>query len=160
MPMAITNEQREQWSSVHKQALVLAEFFDIKASAFRTDHSLNWASAIRAAAEPAHPFARRFAGLRELLADLLENASYLSPADLRELDAHVRSHLGVGFDDLQVKRLARIATILAKGEITNDEQFRLLKGRHEEIWDDSLRAAEALSLNALLEEYESRKQHR
>lgn len=160
MPKAITNEQRQQWSLVHKQALVLAEFFDIKATAFGMDGLPSGASAIRAAAEPAHPFASRFAGLREALADLLENASYLSSGDLRELDVHVRNHLGVGLDDLQAKRLARIAKIRAKGRITSDEQFRLLKGRHEEIWDDSVRSGEAVVLNALMEEYESRKRRR
>jgi hypothetical protein len=160
MPKAITETQREEWSLVQKQALALAEFFDSKASAFGTGPSLQMASAIRAVAEPAHPFASRFAGLREALADLLENASYLSASDLRELDAHVRSRLGVSLDDLQAKRLARIAKIRAKGRITSDEQFRLLKGRHEEIWDDPLRMVEAVALNALIEEYEFRKRRR
>jgi hypothetical protein len=160
MPKALTDEQREQWSSVHKQALVLAEFFDIKAKPLGTAESLQMASAIRATAEPAHPFASRFAGVREALADLLEIASYLPAVDLRELDAHVRTHLGIGLDNLQAKRLARIATIRAKGKITTDEQFRLLKGRHEEILDDPSRAEEAVAVAKLMEAYEFRKKPR
>jgi hypothetical protein len=160
MPKAITDEQREQWSSVHKQALVLAEFFDTKRNACGTGESVQMASAIRAAAEPAHPYASRFAGLREALADLLEMASYLAAVDLRELDAHVRIRLGVGLDDLQAKRLARIAAIRAKGKITTDEQFRLLKGRHEEISDDPSRAEEAVAIAKLTGAYEFGERHR
>lgn len=157
MPRTITDNQRDQWSSVHRQALVLAEFFDGKASAFVGGQPLPMAGAIRAAAEPAHPFASRFAGLREALADLLEMASYLPASDLRELDAYVRVHLSIGLDDLQAKRLARIGAIRAKGKISTDEQFRLVKGRHEQIWDDPLRAEEAVVLAKLLEDYEKPK---
>jgi hypothetical protein len=160
MPKAITDEQREQWSSVHKQALVLAEFFDIKGSAFGTGHSRQMASAIRAAAAPAHPFASRLAGLRQALVDLLEMASYLNAGDLRELDAHVRIHLGIGLDNLQAKRLARIAVIRAKGKIATDDQFRLLKGRYEEIGDDPSRAEETLAIAKLMEAYEFRERPR
>lgn len=158
MAKAITDEQRDQWSSVHRQALALAEFFDRKAVQVSSVVSRPaMASAIRVAAEPSQPFARRFAGLREALSDLLEMSSYLPTADLRELESHVRAQLGIGLDELQSKRLARIASIVTKGRISTDEQFRLLKGRHDQIWDDPSRSEERAALTRLLDEYEKRK---
>jgi hypothetical protein len=152
MARAITDEQRAQWSAVHRQALVLAEFFDRK--------DLPLAAAIRQAAEPAHPFASRLAGLREALADLLEMSANLPPGDLRKLDHHVRAELGLGLDELQTGRLARIQEVRNRGKIKTDEQFRLLKGRHEQIWDDPSHSEEANALAALLDQYEARKVRR
>jgi hypothetical protein len=47
-----------------------------------------------------------------------------------------------------------------RGKIKTDEQFRLLKGRHEQIWDDPSHSEEANALAALLDQYEARKVRR
>ena len=96
MAREITEDQRKQWSAVHRQALTLAAFFDRKGLALT--------AAVRAAAEPSHPFGSRLAGLREALADMLEVSSDLVADDLRELDRHARLRLGISLDDLQAKR--------------------------------------------------------
>ena len=152
MARPITDEQRREWAAVHREAMALAKYFD--------RHGLNYSATIAEATEPSHPFRARLAGLREARNDLLEMTVDLPPSELRTLDAFLRENIAVSLDELGGRRLLRLATLRGKGRLSTNEQFRLVKGRHEQIWDQPAFAEEASALYRLMDEYESRKTKR
>ncbi len=148
----LTEKQRQEWSAVYRETLALAEFMD--------RYVPKLSEAIRKTEEPRHPFSSYLAGLKESRKDLLEMASDLTGPELRELDQHLRQELGVSLDSLQVKRLEKIAALRQKGALTTDTQFRLIYGRHEQIWSDPAHEQEATELKALMFAYENKVAHR
>jgi|SRR5215213_3838336 len=95
-------------------------------------------------------------GMRSIRNDSIESLVAFSPAQRRELDRRLREGPGVTLDTLERQHLARIDRIRAKGSIATEQQYYLVKERIEVIWDDPERADECRSLQALLEDYESR----
>ncbi len=86
--------------------------------------------------------------------------SDLTGHELRELDQYLRQKLRVSLDSLQVKRLEKIVALRQKGALTTDTQFRLIYGRHEQIWSDPAHEQEATELKALMVAYENKIAHR
>jgi hypothetical protein len=151
MPKPITPEQRAEWEQVFRETKALA---DAIASALPS--AVGFPDAIEAEREPRPPFRQRLSGLREARNDLLEWASYAPGTEMRRLDHHLKSSIGLSLDDLQSKRLARLAKIREAGRITTDEQFRLAYARVEQIWDDAERRGEFDTLSRLMSDYEER----
>ena len=148
----LTDKQRQEWAAVYRETLALAGFMD--------RYAANISEAIRKTEEPRHPFSSYLAGLKEAKKDLLEMASDLTGSELRELDQHLTQELGVSLDSLQVKRLEKITALRTKGTLTTDAQFRLVYGRHEQIWGDPVHEQEATELKALMVAYENKVAHR
>jgi len=148
----LTEKQRQEWSAVYRETLALAGFMD--------RYVPKLSESIRKAEEPRRPFSSYLAGLKESKNDLLEMAAELTGPELRELDQHLRQELGVSLDSLQVKRLEKIAALRTKGALTTDTQFRLVYGRHEQIWGDPAHEQEATELKALMVAYENKVAHR
>ncbi len=65
-------------------------------------------------------------------------------------------YLEINLDNLQGKRLAKIAALREKGSLSTDSQFRLVFGRVDQIWDDPNHSQEAVELQALLTAYENK----
>lgn len=147
MPREITDAQREQWAAVHREVMALAQYFE--------RHTPGVTAAAEDAREPRQPFRSALAGLREARNDLLECSEDLPGLAQRELDAHLRDRLGCSLDDLQERRLARLAKLRASGRLTTAEQYRLVAGRVEQIWNDASRRDEFDALSRLISVYEA-----
>jgi hypothetical protein len=106
--------------------------------------------------EIAKPTSRWLSGLREAINDDLEMAADLDGERFRRLDSELRDKCGISLDSLMSKRLQKISTIVSRGKITTDTQFRLLLGRLDQIHSTAGAAQEAASLQTLLLEYEQR----
>lgn len=148
----LTEKQRQEWAAVHRDTLALAGFMD--------RYVPKLSEAIRKTEVPRHPFSSYLAGLKEARKDLLEMASDLAGPELRELDQHLMQELGVSLDSLQVKRLEKITALRTKGALSTDAQFRLVYGRHEQIWGDPVNEQEVTELKALMVAYENKVAHR
>ena len=94
--------------------------------------------------------------LRETLAEDMEALQDATGGQLRTLDAMLQERAGVRLDDLQHRRLARIAAVRECGRITTEMQYRLVLARVNEAYADPARAEEVAELNRLLAEYEAR----
>ena len=99
-------------------------------------------------------------GWREARNDFLEASRGLSGAQLRELSMHLQAECGVTLDSLQGRRLKRLADLRARGELTTDEQYRLVMTRIDELGDDRAGRAELQDLVKLITEYEEKVQRR
>lgn len=93
-------------------------------------------------------------GWREVGDGLMEAKIALTGAQLRDLDAHLKSRCSVTLDDLQRKRLKRLADIRARGRVTSDEQCRFVLIRLDEIADVHIRSDEFTELQRLVTDYE------
>lgn len=156
MARPITPEQRAEWEQVFLESKALADAFAELVPSF----AAGLVAAIETAREPRQPFRQRLSGLRQARNDLLEWAGYASGAEMRRLDHHLKSSIGLSLDDLQSARLARLAKIRAADRITTDEQFRLVYSRVEQIWEDEERREEFDALNRLMSNYEDRVRNR
>jgi hypothetical protein len=96
------------------------------------------------------------AGLREARNDILTMASLLPGAELRRLDAMLREHAGVSFDELDARRLARVHRLRETGRLTRDEEYRLVASRLDQIGDMPEYEDEAAELRGLMAVYEAR----
>ena len=148
MTKPFSEDQKQEWSAVYRQTLVLAEFME--------RHVPEFAESIRRADEPRRPFSSSLSGLKEARRDLLEMVADLPGTELRELDAQLGQKLGTSLDALQGKRLTKLAALREKGVLTTDSQFRLVYGRVEQIWEDPASLEEVTELNALLASYEEK----
>jgi hypothetical protein len=95
-------------------------------------------------------------GMRSIRNDSIESLIAFSAEQRRELDRRLRAGSGITLDSLEAQHLARIDRIRAKGRISSELQYYLVKERIEVIWDDSERAEEFRALLAILESYEER----
>jgi hypothetical protein len=77
-------------------------------------------------------------------------------AQRRELDALLRAKIGVTLDSLEKRQLDRINKLRARGRISNDQQYYMIRERVEMIWDDPERVEEFQALQSLLGAYEER----
>jgi len=83
-------------------------------------------------------------------------AADLDGERFRRLDLELRDRCGVSLDSLMSKRLKKISTIVSRGKITTDMQFRLLLGRLDQIHATTGLGQEAATLQTLLLDYEQK----
>jgi hypothetical protein len=139
-------DRRAEYAALYQETLALTEFFDSITPGMR--------AAVESAATPQRPFGRAIAGLHEARSDLLVMSASLTGEQQRQLDAHVRKRLGVPLDSLQTRRLERLSQLREKRRITTDEQWRLVRGRLDQIEGDPAFANEAIELASLAATYE------
>lgn len=96
------------------------------------------------------------AGMRMVRNDLIAMLVAFSAAQRRELDRRLREGAGTTLDALETKHVDRIAKLRAKGRITTEPQYYLVKERIEVIWDDPGRTEEFQTLQGMVEDYEER----
>ena len=99
-------------------------------------------------------------GLRVCVSDLREWISYAPPADRQRVHERLLARVGHGLYEVDLARDNRLASILKRGRIATDSEFRLLMARVDEIYEDEGKQAEVNRINELLSEYEDRKRQK
>lgn len=92
-------------------------------------------------------------GLRSSINDYNEDARDLTPAEFEELNAILREKFGEDLVHNRQKDLAKIKRIVKRGKINNEDEFRLLKGRIDELLEEE-KIEEAQLLDKLMFEFE------
>lgn len=92
-------------------------------------------------------------GLRSSINDYNEDACDLTPSEFEELNAILREKFGEDLVHNRQKDLAKIKRIIKRGKINNEDKFRLLKGRIDELLEES-QFEEAQLLDKLMFEFE------
>ncbi len=96
-------------------------------------------------------------GMRMMYNDNNEMARGLSPSQLNKLNHVLREKFGFDLDKACDKVLAKINLIVQRGYLKNDDEFRLLFSRVDEIYADDSNAKEVESLETLMDDYEKSK---
>jgi hypothetical protein len=89
-------------------------------------------------------------GLRAVTKDLEEWVGTLDDASRKKVNAGLSSEFGRSLDESAAEDQAALDRIVQRGKINNDEEYRLVLKRVEEIYDDSAFEAEVDRLNKLL----------
>jgi hypothetical protein len=97
---------------------------------------------------------RDLRGMRQIARDLNEEARYLPKKDLDRLNAVLKEKFGEDLSENRKKDLVKIDRIRKRGRIRSENEFRLVKERTEEIWQDDDKEEENEALNKLLTEFE------
>lgn len=92
-------------------------------------------------------------GMRYIYNDDNERSRYSKPAELEELNAILREKFGEDLVHNRQKDLAKIKRIIKRGKINNEDEFRLLKGRIDELLEEE-KVEEAQLLDKLMFEFE------
>ena len=95
-------------------------------------------------------------GLRMVHADLLAMTAAMTAAHRRELNAQLRDRAGVSLLSLLERQGQRIARLRARGKLTSEQQYYLVREHIELLMDDPARADELRELQGLLEDFELR----
>ena len=92
-------------------------------------------------------------GLRSSINDYNEDACDLTPSEFEELNAILREKFGEDLVHNRQRELAKIKRIIKRGKINNEDEFRLLKGRIDELLEEE-KIEEAQLLDKLMFEFE------
>lgn len=92
-------------------------------------------------------------GLRCIYNDTNEWAKGLPQTDLDELNKLLKNRFGVDLLKQIHRDLDKITEIIKKGNISNEDEYRLLLSRVDEIYDDKRKKNEVETLNKLLADY-------
>jgi len=127
-------------------ATAIAEWYDELAS---SPAASRMADAIRGVYD-----ARDLRALRMAYNDLVEIPRAASAAQRRELDHRLRTQANTSLEALDGRMADRIRRIRARGRVTSEEQYYLVREHVEFIATLPERANEACELLALLDAYE------
>ena len=147
MPRRLSPEHQLELESLYRVLRVFGDFLD----PLLPPTGGTFSAALRRAYE-----GRDLRGLRLARSDLLAMAQAGTASQRRQLDGMLRERAGVSLDDLSERQLKRIAQIRARGKLTSEEQYYLVRERFEFIADDPARAEERGELQAMLHAYEER----
>lgn len=89
--------------------------------------------------------------------DLIEWSHGLTAADRKILSKTLHKKTGYALDYFDKKRLSRLQKIMDRTAIRNEDEWRLVEGRVQEICDEAMHEPEIKRLNQLLSSYEKRK---
>ncbi len=89
-------------------------------------------------------------GNREVDLQIRELPLYLA----LELDKLFQEKLGISIDSINKKMEKEIQKVIKRGKILNEEEYRLIKNREDEIYVDNSKAEEKQQLDRLMEAYE------
>lgn len=96
-------------------------------------------------------------GMKMMYNDINEMAGDLSPHQLNELNRILRAKFGFDLNKAHDKFLAKINRIVQRGYLKNDDEFRLLYSRVDEIYADDSKKEEVEILEKLMGDYEESK---
>lgn len=96
-------------------------------------------------------------GSRLLYQDLNDWAKDLPPKELEELNQILLEKFGFNLKKYDSKNSAKIKRIIKRGTINNDDEYRLLLDRVDEIYADENTKDEVDILNGLLADYDKRR---
>ncbi len=96
-------------------------------------------------------------GMRMMYNDTNEMARGLSSNKLTELNQILKEKFGFDLDKDHDKVLTKINLIVQRGHLENDDEFRLLFSRVDEIYADGSKEKEVEALENLMNDYEKNK---
>lgn len=96
-------------------------------------------------------------GMRMVYNDTNEMARGLSPNKLTELNQVLKEKFGFDLNKDHDKVSAKINLIVQRGHLENDDEFRLLFNRVDEIFADDSKEKEVETLENLMDDYEKNK---
>lgn len=92
--------------------------------------------------------------LKNIRKDFIEWARGLSEDDIKELNNLLSKNSYENLDDARYKSYSEVNHILKRGRIKNEDEFRFLVARVDEIYANENKKAELESINKLLTNYE------
>lgn len=96
-------------------------------------------------------------GMKMMYNDINEMAGDLSLHQLTELNRILREKFGFDLNKAHDKVIAKINRIVQRGYLKNDDEFRLLYSRVDEIYADDSKKEEVEILENLMADYEESK---
>jgi hypothetical protein len=79
---------------------------------------------------------------------------YLSPSDYKYLNDQLLEKFGNDIDNTEEKNTIKITKIIKRGKINNENEYRLILNRAEEIYHDKNKKSILDQLNELLAKYD------
>lgn len=98
---------------------------------------------------------RDLRGLKMVSNDLTQWASDLPPEEQDRLERQLTDRFGWGLAKERHDAARRVASILRRGQIDSEEQYRLLVEHADEIHADESKTDEMQQINSLLASYEA-----
>jgi len=92
-------------------------------------------------------------GMRMVFKDQLEWINGLEENYIKEIDRILKDKLGKGLDFENKKLLKEINKILSRNKVRNEDEYRLLEVRINEIYEDPNYDEEVDKINQLLNEF-------
>jgi hypothetical protein len=92
--------------------------------------------------------------MRGITRDMNEWARELTTTHMAELNGQLRERFGEDLDSQTARDIAMIDRIRNRGAIRTKREYRLVRERAEEIWDDDDKKEEMEALNKLLADFE------
>jgi hypothetical protein len=147
MPRKLSPEHQLELESLYRVLQVFAAFAD----GLMPDLASAASDGLRRAYDT-----RDLRGLRMARGDLVAMAQAATAAQRRDLDAQLRARTGVSLDELTARDVQRVDRIRARGRVSSEEQYYLVRERVEFITGEPSHSAECAELQHLLDAYESR----
>jgi hypothetical protein len=92
--------------------------------------------------------------LKCLVAELIEGVSGMSESKIQELDRTLIEQFGTGIKSQQKKSYKKVQSIIKKGKITNEDEYRLVLDYIDQIYADSSKEGVLQKLNVLLNQFD------
>ena len=92
-------------------------------------------------------------GLRMVQGDLIAMTAVMTTAQRRALDSKLQERAGVSLLSLLERQGQRVARLRARGELTSEQQYYLVREHIELLMDDPAHAAELTELQVMLEAF-------
>ena len=92
-------------------------------------------------------------GMRMIYKDLNEGTNDLPLIEFNESNQLLSQKFGTDLTECNIKNLTKIKQIVKKGNINNDEEYRLILNRVEEIYADNNQKDQTEILNMLITNY-------
>lgn len=96
-------------------------------------------------------------GFKEGYRDINEMAKNLPNDDYLELNKVLVSKFGKSLEDINKKEFSKLDKVIKRGEILNDNEYRLLEDRANEISQSTRQSPEIKTINELLMNYYQKK---
>lgn len=148
MARKLPPEKRLELESLHRTSRVIAEFMDSLTPALPDG---GFVGAVDAALQRGD-----LRGMRMVYNTLLAISEAASPKQLLELDAPLKQRAGVTVASLLERRFQRVTRILARGKLTSEEQYYLVREYVEFAEHDPSKEEEVRVLWAMLYAFEER----
>jgi hypothetical protein len=148
MPRKLSPEKQLELESLYRIVGTIADWFD----GIATDPaSGGMAGHMRRAYDE-----RDLAGLRMACNDLVEMTNAATPQQRRQLDMLLRDRANTTLEALSAKKTERIKRLRARGKLTSEEQYYLVREHAEFIANVPERAEEFQHLISMMHAYEDR----
>jgi len=95
-----------------------------------------------------------FEGFREGFVDINESAKDLPRHEFIELNKRLKEKFGKTLADFDKKKEKKISAVLKRGNVRNEDEFRLVQDYIENIWDNPLKKNEFETLQRLNYKFE------